>query len=40
MYVQDFTLKHRLIFEICAREICEKLIYIPSERILVQSLYE
>ena len=40
MYVQDFILKHRLIFEICARGICEKFAYTPSERTFVQSLYE
>ena len=26
-YVEDFTLKHFLLFKICAREICEKFIY-------------
>ena len=32
-YVEDFTLKHLLLFEICAREICEKFIYKHSETI-------
>ena len=26
-YVEDFTLKHVLPFEICVREICEKFVY-------------
>ena len=32
-YAEDFTLKHLLIFEICARELCEKFIYKHSETI-------
>ena len=32
-YVEYFTLKHLLIFEICAREICEKFVYKHSETI-------
>ena len=32
-YVEDFTLKHFLLFEICAREICEKFVYKHSETI-------
>ena len=32
-YVEDFTLKHLLRFEICAREICEKYVYKHSETI-------
>ena len=32
-YVEDFTLKHVLLFEICAREICEKFVYKHSETI-------
>ena len=32
-YVEDFTLKHLLLFEICAREICEKFVYKHSETI-------
>ena len=30
-YAEDFTLKHLLLFEICAREICEKFVYKHSE---------
>ena len=30
-YAEDFTLKHFLLFEICAREICEKFVYKHSE---------
>ena len=30
-YVEDFTLKHHLLFEICAREICEMFVYKHSE---------
>ena len=30
-YVEDFTLKHFLLFEICACEICEKFAYKHSE---------
>ena len=30
-YVEDFTLKHLLIFKICARDVCEKFIYKHSE---------
>ena len=26
-YVEDFTLKQLLLFEICAREICKKFVY-------------
>ena len=32
-YVEDFTLKHLLFFEICARAICEKFVYKHSETI-------
>ena len=32
-YVEDSTLKHPLIFEIRAREICEKFVYKHSETI-------
>ena len=32
-YVEDFTLKHLLLFEICAREIYEKFVYKYSETI-------
>ena len=32
-YVEDFTLKHYLLFEICAREIYEKFVYKYSETI-------
>ena len=32
-YVEDFTLKHLWIFEICAREIYEKFVYKHSETI-------
>ena len=32
-YVEDFTFKHLLLFEICAREVCEKLVYTHSETI-------
>ena len=32
-YVEDFSLKHLLISEICAREICEKFVYKHSETI-------
>ena len=31
--VEDFTLKHLLLFEICVREICEKFVYKHSETI-------
>ena len=30
-YVEDFTLKHFLLFEICAREICENFVSKHSE---------
>ena len=30
---EDFTLKHLLLFEICAREICGKFVYKHSETI-------
>ena len=30
---QDFTLKHLSLFEICAREVCEKFVYKHSETI-------
>ena len=29
--VEDFTLKHRLIFYICAGDICEKFVFRHSE---------
>ena len=32
-YVEDFTLKRLLRFEICAREICENFVYKDSETI-------
>ena len=32
-YVEDFTLKHLLLFEICAREISGKFVYKHSETI-------
>ena len=32
-YVEDFTFKHLLLVEICAREICEKFVYKHSETI-------
>ena len=32
-YVEDFKLKHFLLFEICAREICEMFVYRHSETI-------
>ena len=32
-YVEDFTLKHLTLFEIYAREICEKFVYKHSETI-------
>ena len=32
-YVEGFTLKHFLLFEIWAREICEKVVYKHSETI-------
>ena len=32
-YVEDFTLKHLLLFEICTGEICEKFVYKHSETI-------
>ena len=31
--VEDFILKHLLLFEICAHEICEKFVYKHSETI-------
>ena len=31
-YVEDFTLKHLLLFEICAREIYEKFVYKHSKQ--------
>ena len=31
--LKDFTLKHVLIFDICAHEVCEKFIYKHSETI-------
>ena len=32
-YVENFTLKHLLLFEIYAREMCEKFVYKHSETI-------
>ena len=32
-YVEDFTSKHLLLFEICAPKICEKFVYKHSETI-------
>ena len=32
-YVEDFTLKHFLLFEIRAREVCEKFVYKHWETI-------
>ena len=31
--VEDFTLKHLLLFDISARDICEKFVYKHSETI-------
>ena len=33
VYAEDFTLKHLLLFEKRAREICEKFVYKHSETI-------
>ena len=33
IYAEDFTLKHLLLFEMCAREICEKFVYKHTETI-------
>ena len=30
-YVEDFTFKRLLLFEICPRQICEKFVYKHSE---------
>ena len=30
---KDFTLNQLLLFEICAREICEKFVYKHSEKV-------
>ena len=30
-YAKEFTFKHLLLLEICAREICEKTVYEHSE---------
>ena len=32
-YVEDFTLKHLLLSEICTREVCEKFVYKHSETL-------
>ena len=32
-YVEDFTLKQLLLFEICAHGICEKFVHKHSETI-------
>ena len=32
-YVEDFSLKHLLLFEIYTREICERFVYKHSETI-------
>ena len=32
-YVENFTSKHLLLFEICAREICERFVYKHSKTI-------
>ena len=32
-YVENFTLNHLLLFEICACEICEKFVYKHGETI-------
>ena len=32
-YVENLTLKHLLLFEICAQKICEKFVYKHSETI-------
>ena len=32
-YVEGFTLKHLLLSEICARELCEKFVYKDTETI-------
>ena len=36
-YVEDFTLKQLLLFEICAREIYGKFIYKNSEKLYVKN---
>ena len=32
-YVEDFTVTHLLLFEICTGEVCEKFVYKHSETI-------
>ena len=32
-YVEDFTLKHLLLFEVCAHDMYEKFVYKHSETI-------
>ena len=32
-FAEDFPLKHHLLFEICAHEICEKFVYKHSDII-------
>ena len=36
-YVEDFTFKHLLLFEICARELREKIVYKHSEKIYIKN---
>ena len=31
--VEDFTLKHLLLFEKCTRELCEKFVYKHTEAV-------
>ena len=38
-YVEDFTLKHPLLFKICARDIYEKFVYKHSEKIYNMSIW-
>ena len=33
IYAEDFTVKHLLLFEICALKICERFVYKHSETI-------
>ena len=32
-FVEDFTFEHLILFEICARPICEKFVYKHSETV-------
>ena len=38
--MEDVTLKYLLLFELCAREICEKFVYKHSEIIEYVKKYE